>query len=66
MKKMLICLSMLSLYAEEATVEPPKVMTHEWEEKLLGVKHGVVDLPTAIEELTLGISPSSALFNLNH
>jgi len=45
----------LFLNAEEMPIIAPSQITHEWEETHLGVIHGVLNLPTAVEELIVGL-----------
>jgi len=51
-----ICLALITLQGEEMSITAPPQITHEWEETHLGVIHGVLNVPTAVEELTVGIN----------
>ncbi len=37
------------------TVDSPKEITPEWEERILGIKYGVTDLPHVVQEMTEGL-----------
>ncbi|MCH9811834.1 hypothetical protein K0U07_03610 [bacterium] len=47
-------LMLSSLLGTEVEVKPPKRITEQWEEKVLGVKHGPVTLDVAVEEKIAG------------
>ena len=51
-------LGMILLRAEPIIVDSPKEITAEWESRVLGVRHGVVNLVDAVQEMTEGLVDS--------
>lgn len=48
-------LGIIALFGEEIVIDSPKEITPAWEERVLGIKHGVTTLDNAVHEMTSSI-----------
>src|SRR3989338_6837713 len=49
-------LGIILLQADPVVVDSPKEITAEWESRVLGIRHGLIDVVNAVEEMAEGLT----------